>query len=414
MQCIIETWESKDWNILYHFPGTWYNAGTEVNDMESYTAYTRSTWLNWMKTIVSPVISSLSEGKLHSTLPSDFHPDRKPYAMLEAFGRTMEGIAPFLELEGTEGEEKAYQDKLRRAVIKGLAQAVDPAAPDHMNFSEGYGQSLVDAAFLAHGVVRAPKQLGEKLDGTLRDRLILALRSTRTLTPFVSNWILFSAMVEAALKVLGDQPDMTRVDYAVQMFRRWYVGDGTYGDGDRFHWDYYNSFVIQPMLVDVLRVFEKDGRDYGTFLEEAIRRSSRYSHVLEEMVGPDGSWCVYGRSTVYRFGCFQLLSQAALQHFLPEELKAGQVRAALSACIDRSLSAPGTFDEKGFLTPGVCGHQPSMAEEYISTGSLYLCAAVFLPLGLPSSDPFWTEKDQAWTSRKIWCGEDVMRDHAVD
>lgn len=43
MQCIIETWESKDWNILYHFPGTWYNAGTEVNDYgiiySTYTEY---------------------------------------------------------------------------------------------------------------------------------------------------------------------------------------------------------------------------------------------------------------------------------------------------------------------------------------------------------------------------------------
>ena len=32
----------------------------------------------------------------------------------------------------------------------------------------------------------------------------------------------------------------------------WYKGDGVYGDGPPFHWDYYNSFVIQPMLLNIL------------------------------------------------------------------------------------------------------------------------------------------------------------------
>ena len=375
---------------------------------------TRKRWLQWMEKIVSPVLENLAAGQLNSTLP-DFHPDRRPYAMLEALGRTVEGIAPFLELDGLAGEEAAYQDKMRELVRKGLRQAVDPASKDAMNFSEGYGQSLVDAAFLAHGIVRAPIELGEKLDAETRQRLMAALRSTRSLTPFVSNWILFSAMIEAALQVLGaEDADLTRVDYAVQMFRRWYVGDGTYGDGDRFHWDFYNSFVIQPMLVDVLRVFEKQGRDYGAYLQEAVSHASRYSRVQEQMISYDGSWCVFGRSTVYRFGCFQLLSQAALQHFLPDDLPAGQVRSCLTAAICRSLEAPGTFDDKGFLQPGVCGFQPSLAEEYISTGSLYLCTSVFLPLGLPETDPFWSEPETDWTGKKIWSGQDTMRDHAVD
>ena len=43
-----------------------------------------------------------------------------------------------------------------------------------------------------------------------------------------------------------------RVDYAVRQHEQWYKGDGAYGDGPEFHWDYYNSFVIHPMLVDVL------------------------------------------------------------------------------------------------------------------------------------------------------------------
>ena len=46
---------------------------------------------------------------------------------------------------------RACLDLARRAI----AQAVDPASPDAMNFTTG-GQPLVDAAFLAHAIVRAP------------------------------------------------------------------------------------------------------------------------------------------------------------------------------------------------------------------------------------------------------------------
>ena len=66
----------------------------------------RSEWLERMLRIAGPVMDSLAEGKLHCTLPNTWHPDRKPYAMLEALGRTVEGLAPWLELDGLSGGEK--------------------------------------------------------------------------------------------------------------------------------------------------------------------------------------------------------------------------------------------------------------------------------------------------------------------
>ena len=375
----------------------------------------RTVWYEALGRVAEPVLRPMAEDRLTESFPFAWHEDRRSYALLEALGRTAEGIAPWLELEGLTGEEARRQAAFRNWTREAIARAVDPASRDACNFSEGYGQSLVDAAFLAHGIVRAPRELGAALDGQVRENLVRALISTRRLTPFVSNWVLFSAMVEAALEVLGTgEADMTRVDYAVQMMRRWYVGDGTYSDGDNFHWDYYNSFVIQPMLIDVLRVFEHKGRDYDVFLREALAHGARYAMVLEQLIAPDGTWAVFGRSSVYRCGCFQLLAQAALEHFLPEELPANQVRCALTAAVRRSLGAAGTLDEKGFLVPGIAGRQESLAEDYISVGSLYLCCAVFLPLGLPESDPFWARADRDWTARRIWSGEDVMRDHARD
>ena len=54
-----------------------------------------------------------------------------------------------------------------------------------------------------------------------------------------------------------------------------------------------------------------------------------------------------------------------------------------------------------------------MSEDYINTGSQYLCCAVFLPLGLPASDPFWSAPDQDWTNKKAWSGIDVGADKAL-
>lgn len=377
---------------------------------------TRKEWLALMRKISYPVLDSLSRRKLHEELPFVFHPDRRPFGMLEAFGRTMCGIAPWLELSGLEGEEADLQREYRALAAACMDAATDPSSPDYMNFKEGYGQALVDAAFLAHAILRAPVSLYASLEERVQRQVCDALRATRVFTPYVSNWLFFSAMIEAALYRMG-QPDydMVRVEYAVRSFQNWYVGDGTYGDGASFHWDYYNSFVIHPMYVDILAVFSECRQDYREMYKTELARARRYARVLEELIAPDGSYPVIGRSVTYRFGAFQLLAQVALEEFLPQEVSPAQVRCGLTAVLRRVQAAGSLFDENGWLLPGICGYQPEMAEGYICVGSLYLCCAVFLPLGLSPAHPFWSAPDEPWTAKKIWSGcPEVVCDHAMD
>ena len=82
--------------------------------------------------------------------------------------------------------------------------------------------------------------------------------------------------------------------------------------------------------------------------------------------------------------------------------------------IRRVMDTAPMFDEQGWLLPGVIGQQPELAEGYISVGSLYLCSAVFLPLGLPEQDPFWSGEAEDWTGKKIWSGAHGRIDHAAD
>jgi hypothetical protein len=120
-----------------------------------------------------------------------------------------------------------------------------------------------------------------------------------------------------------------------------------------------------------------------------------------------------GRSLAYRFGVFQHLAQAALQDRLPPEVRPAQVRDALTSVLARSLSAEETFTRNGWLNVGVAGHQPGLGEPYISRGSLYLCTTVFLPLGLPASDPFWSDPPADWTAKRVWNGSDLPTDHSL-
>ena len=181
----------------------------------------------------------------------------------------------------------------------------------------------------------------------------------------------------------------------------------------RFAWDFYNSFVIQPMLLDVMEQNVNHFGDGAPRLEAIRLRMRRYAAVLERLIAPDGSFPVIGRSIAYRCGAFQALAQMALRGELPESLASAAVREAMTAVIRRTLNAPGTFDSSGWLRIGLCGHQPGLGENYISTGSLYLASAAFLPLGLPPENAFWSAPAEKWTSVRVWSGEDFPADHAV-
>lgn len=374
----------------------------------------RKNWVKSMLKIADPVIENLSKGQLHEKIPMQFHSERKDYILLEAFGRTINGMAPWLELEGLTGEEKKLQEKYRKKVHACMAYATDPESGDYMNFGEDWGQPLVDAGFLAHAIVRAPKQLYMALDEKVQKNLVLALKKSRKIRPCATNWLFFSAMVETALYKMGiEDYDMNRIDYAMRMFEVWYKGDGVYGDGADFHWDYYNSFVIQPMYVDIVRTLAEAEAEYREKKPVVEKRAARYAEVLERMIAPDGTYPVIGRSVTYRFGAFQMLAQAAQEHLLSNTLLPEQVRCALTAVMEKVMEPEEMFDENGWLLPGVYGNQPELAEHYISIGSLYFCMPFFLPLGLLPADEFWSNGDCPWSSCKIWSGGHVPIDHAV-
>jgi hypothetical protein len=375
----------------------------------------REYWLDHLLRISSPVLNALANNSLKRDMPIEAKAGasgRNEVSHLEAFGRTLAGLAPWLELTDVSENENKLRMKYLDLALRSIKNAVTPGSSDYMNFTKA-NQPLVDAAFFAHSLIRAPKQLWGNLDKETQQHVITALKATRVIKPFYSNWLLFSAMVEAALLKFSGEYDPMRVDYAIKQHQSWYKGDGMYGDGPDFHFDYYNSFVIQPMLLDVTKVLREATDTMENELTVFTQRSQRYAAIMERLISPEGTFPPVGRSLAYRCGAFQLLAQMSLQKLLPAELKPGQVRGALSAVIKTTLEAPATFDKNGWLTIGFCGHQPSIGEVYISTGSLYLCTVAFLPLGLPAADEFWSSPVVDWTSKRAFSGQDFPIDKAL-
>jgi hypothetical protein len=275
------------------------------------------------------------------------------------------------------------------------------------------GQPLVDASFFALALIRCP-WLWENLEDNVQQNVIQAFLKTRNTIPVYSNWILFSSMIEAFFCKYGYPYDKVRIEYGIREFsQHWYVGDGLFSDGNHFALDYYNSYVIQPFLLDILDAVRGKDPSYEWYRAELDKITARYAEIQERSVNSDGSFPVYGRSIVYRGGAFHHLANMSLKKKLPAVILPEQVRCALEAVITKTLNAPNTFTDKGWLNIGLYGSQPGLADFYITTGSLYLCSAIFLPLGLPPDDPFWRNDDVMWTAGKVWEGVDTKGDHKL-
>ncbi|MFZ9300187.1 MAG: DUF2264 domain-containing protein [Chitinophagaceae bacterium] len=377
----------------------------------------RALWSDILFKIASPVVFNLAEGTLRQNMPVEKSPGyaikAHEVSYLEAVGRTMSGLAPWLALPDDDTPESELRKKLRLAILKGIKNGVDPAHPDYLNFRKEQ-QPIVDAAFMAHAFLRAPAALWDPLDSVTKLRVITEFKSLRNRTVPYNNWLLFAAINETFLLSIGEQADRLRIDFGIKKMQEWYVGDGWYSDGPSFSMDYYNSFVIQPMLVDICRVLSKKGMMAESDLKLYQNRMLRHAEFQERMIGVDGSFPPFGRSITYRTGAFQVLAQTSLMGMYPDKISPGQVRSAMTAMTKKVFMSCNNFDNNGWLLLGFCGHQPEIADTYTSTGSLYMATLSFLPLGLPATDIFWRAPLEDWTQKKAWSSQSFKKDYKVN
>lgn len=379
----------------------------------------RDYWVALLDKIASPLLTNMSKGELHQNMPMRFSKTwdgrNAKVGYMEAFGRLIAGIAPWLELDDDDTKESIIRKRLRTQTQQSLTHAVDPKSPDYLFWGDGKtAQPLVDAAHIAQALLYAPKTLWEPLSETTKQQYIHEFTAIRIIKPFKSNWLLFAAIIESFLLKIGKPIEEKRIDDAIDSIKSWYVGDGWYSDGKDFHFDHYNGYVIHPMLVDVLKVNVANGRRDIKEYEQAYKRMQRYSSFQERYISPEGTFLVVGRSSTYRVGAFQPLMKVALEKKLPAGISPAQVRSALTAVM-KNMFIPSTFTKEGWLSIGFIGDkQEDLADYYSNTGSMYVTALVFLALGLPANDEFWTAPAAEWTQKKAWSGKPFPKDYAVN
>lgn len=375
----------------------------------------RQVWADLCYKISQPVLENMSKGNFQKDFPLELSPtwdgrDTK-VAYLETFARLMAGVSPWLALPDDGTPEGKQRKQLHEWAIQAYKNAVDPNSPDKITWLTNTSQPLCDASYLVESFMRAPEATWGQLDEVTKKRYIEGLKSLRTIRPAYNNWLLFRAMVEVFFMSIGEDVDEYALSVGLQKMSEWYLSDGWYSDGPEYAMDYYNSYVMHPMMVEVVEMCKKHKFSTPISLDLAVKRMNRFNTILERFISPEGAYPAVGRSVIYRMGAFQTLAMSAWKYGLPKDLTNGSVRSALTCVMKRMFAVDGNFDDKGYLRLGFAGHQPNLANYYSNNGSLYMTSLVFMPLGLPADHPFWTAPAEPWTSQKAWSGQEFPEDY---
>lgn len=141
----------------------------------------------------------MSKGELIKNMEVEFSPtwDKRnsKVTYMEAFGRLMAGITPYLGLPEDNTPESIQRKKLKEWAVQSYKNAVDPESPDCLLWN-GSNQTLVDAAYIAQSFMRAPEGSWNLLDKTTQQRYIDNFKGLRSIRPAYNNWLLFRAMIE--------------------------------------------------------------------------------------------------------------------------------------------------------------------------------------------------------------------------
>lgn len=379
----------------------------------------RAIWCKILTNMANPVLLNMQHGTLHQKMEIETGPiwDNRDIELgyLGCFCRLMAGISPWLSLPDSDSPESRERERLLEISKECCCNAVDPSNPDKLKWS-GHNQYLVEGAYMAESYLKNYEKLWKQLDNTTQKRYIDVFLKLREIIPYNNNWLLFSAVIETFLNKAEGIGDNYRISNALHKIDRWYVGDGWYSDGPEFSFDYYNSFVIHPMLLECLS--ELDSKNFepqlieGLSYDKILKRTQRFAVILERLISPEGTFPLVGRSITYRTAFLQPLAYLAWKESLPGCLPVGQVRSAMNAVINNLFERNQNYNDNGFLCLGFNGHQREITNKYTNNGSLYMASLAFLPLGLPEENSFWTEPEQEWTNKRGWTGKAFERDDA--
>ena len=88
----------------------------QINSSQSKPGTSRVYWVSIINRLAEPVLSAAAEGRLRSDMPVRGGTNRGACTHLEAVGRLLNGMAPWLNCQGLEGEEAELQRRFTEIV----------------------------------------------------------------------------------------------------------------------------------------------------------------------------------------------------------------------------------------------------------------------------------------------------------
>ena len=125
------------------------------------------------------------------------------------------------------------------------------------------------------------------------------------------------------------------------------MGDGWFSDGSDFAFDYYNSYVIQPMIFEIIQEFKIHKTPISNVSKPEIVkiRMQRYGEIYERLISPEGTFPVFGRSMTHRMGVFKPLALVAWRGILAVSLPKGLVSAGLTVSMKRMFNNQDNYNK---------------------------------------------------------------------
>lgn len=390
----------------------------------------REKWLNILLKSVTPVIDGFVNKNIKSTFPIHFsthlskddpRKNHKEIVFIELFSRTL--LTTSFLFQNQEFINKYHLndlfEKMKNMIVIGFSGYLEFNHPsiDH--------QIMVEMANIAYAFIKTPF-LWNSLHKTLQNQILhIMYYSITQFKPHINNWLLFEAIIEIFLYKNQKIKVLNKTLFNLRIIESYYIGDGWYKDGSHFHMDFYNSYVILPFLITIYKElyifnYQNQGSLYANLYNKSILKIQRQSEFLERLIGPNGSFPIFGRSAVYRTAIFHALVACVCVNALPHTLSYGQVRNGLNAVIENIFNNEKIkiVDENGFLTFGFSGYQPEMADEYSNSGSIYFTLLIFMPLGLDENHIFWKSgtgsMEDEWSQKKLYSGKSINRDKAIN
>ena len=336
-----------------------------------------------LQQILAPLVDYLDPGGAGVELGVNTAHYGRKLAALEGFARPLWGLAPLLAGGGSSPLAPLWLD--------GLRHGSDPAHPEYWGDPHDYSQALVEMPAIAFALTLAPEHFWNPLKQEERFNLAVWLGRINNRALVDNNWLSFRAVVNAALRRLGQPHDRAVEDAALLRLQEFHLGEGWFSDGEitsqQCQVDYYVPFAFHFYGLVYAAL---SGTPYGEH-EGLIREQARaFASQFREWFARSGAALPFGRSLTYRFAQGSFWGAAA---FAGEEiLPWGELKGLWFQHLRWWLTQP-IFSSNGLLTTGYAYPSLNISEQYNSPASPYWALKFFLPLALPEEHPFWQAEE---------------------